>query len=725
MGNIFKILRRDLSRLFKAPAALAVVLVLLFLPSAYSWCNIAGFWDPYGNTSKLEVCVVNQDTGGRTDLTGDIDVGAQIVDALKENSKLDWQFCNYDEAMDRLYSGDVYAVYVIPDNFTEDLLTLVSGELKQPDIQYFVNEKLAPVGAKITDSGASTLDETINSAFVATVADVVVETLDDSITSANDKLTTAKSQTLIKLEEAKTQITELRSSLQSLNEGTNDKVEKIQNTQSSLQAISDDLDSTSQHLQTLASRGADLQSEIAEIASKLNGTMVDFDSLAQATQGADSIESAANKATEAIQTQKSLTTQSCELLDQAINILDISTSATSSATNVLDGIDSQLESLIVDTKALNTSGISNLLEQDDNNDDAILDAQKISDFMAAPTTIVTEKLYHVNSYGSAMAPLFMNLTFWVGAFMLLVVMKQEVDGEGIDHITAKQRYVGRFLFFAILSLLQAIICCSGVKAIGVEVVNTPALFFSAAVASITYLAIIYALSTTLQHIGKGICLVLVFAQIPGATGLYPVEMTSPFFQTVYPLLPFTYGIGAMRESICGFYGTQFQQDILILAVFAIVFFFAGLFLKPAMANVNKVIGDQIQECDILNGEQSETPARPYRLSQIVRALTSRTAYRNAILRRHERFERIYPRLRRISIIVGIIMPAILGVLLAVTPTERVVLITICFIWMIVYFVFLTIVESLRASLSRQLRLDAMNDDELKKLYNLEKGGHNA
>ena len=49
---------------------------------------------------------------------------------------------------------------------------------------------------------------------------------------------------------------------------------------------------------------------------------------------------------------------------------------------------------------------------------------------------------------------------------------------------------------------------------------------------------------------------LVFAQIPGATGLYPIEMTSPFFQAVYPALPFTYGINAMREAICGFYGAQ-------------------------------------------------------------------------------------------------------------------------------------------------------------------------
>ena len=68
--------------------------------------------------------------------------------------------------------------------------------------------------------------------------------------------------------------------------------------------------------------------------------------------------------------------------------------------------------------------------------------------MASPTEVVTEQLYPLNAYGSAMAPLFMNLTFWIGAFMLLVIMRQEVDGEGIESLTLGQRYWGRFLLLA-------------------------------------------------------------------------------------------------------------------------------------------------------------------------------------------------------------------------------------------------------------------------------------
>ena len=87
--------------------------------------------------------------------------------------------------------------------------------------------------------------------------------------------------------------------------------------------------------------------------------------------------------------------------------------------------------------------------------------------MGSPTELETEQLYPLNAYGSAMAPLFMNLTFWIGAFMLLVIMKQEVDGEGIRNLTVTQRYLGRFALLAVMAVLQAVICCAGVLVIGV------------------------------------------------------------------------------------------------------------------------------------------------------------------------------------------------------------------------------------------------------------------
>ena len=102
MRNILRVLGRDFKRLLKAPAALVVVIVLVVLPSTYTWVNVIGFWNPYNNTGNMRVCVVNEDTGGSNDIMGDMNLGNQIVDQLHENTQLKWEFTDYDDAMEKL-----------------------------------------------------------------------------------------------------------------------------------------------------------------------------------------------------------------------------------------------------------------------------------------------------------------------------------------------------------------------------------------------------------------------------------------------------------------------------------------------------------------------------------------------------------------------------------------------------------------------------------------------
>ena len=92
MGNVLRVLKRDVLRLLHVPPALVVVLALLVLPSVYTWYNVVGFWNPYDNTGNLRVCVVNEDAGGSSELTGELHVGDLIVDELRVNDQLDWTF---------------------------------------------------------------------------------------------------------------------------------------------------------------------------------------------------------------------------------------------------------------------------------------------------------------------------------------------------------------------------------------------------------------------------------------------------------------------------------------------------------------------------------------------------------------------------------------------------------------------------------------------------------
>ena len=843
MKNVLRVLKRDFLRLLKAPIALMVVCALVLLPSAYTWYNVVGFWNPYENTGNLRVCVVNEDAGGESALTGHMDVGDMIVEQLGQNTQLAWAFVDRDTAMSELESGTCYAAFVIPADFTERLLSLAHGvdaDTVQPDIEYYVNEKIGPVSPKITDTGATTLDETVNSAFVSAVSDAVVNAAEQAVGKAVDAGKQAESRALEgaaqgaqALADARTALAEVSGKaqsaqgsistaheslsqaagqidtaarlLQDLSAGTlqaqrdlatfsaaaaplignglqdiaqasdaaeqalqpvAEKLGAVQGDISAslsraqaaldegaafanmLQSVGDALPEDSLAKDALTSAATDLTEANGALQQKLDGLTAVHNQAEQANQAAadalgplnDAVQQASGSLStytsglfgttvpavsqnladlsstaaalsSAIASQQTLADQASLLLDELSGALGTAVDTLSQADTLLQDLENDFDTVQTDLQALQGSSALDELFGDSS-----LDAQQIASFIGAPTSVVTEQLYPVSSYGAAMAPLFMNLTFWIGAFMLLVVLKQEVDDEGVPGITLAQRYLARLAFFAVLAVLQAIVCCAGILVIGVSPANAPALFLAAAVASLSYLGIIYALSVTLQHVGKGLCIVLVFAQIPGATGLYPVEMTSGFFQAVYPLFPFTYGIGALREAICGFYGLHYAGDIAMLALFFCGACVAGLLLRPLLANVNRMAARQVREGGIYNGEAVEIPARPFRISQILGALAEKEQYRARLEERTEKFERYYPRLLRGAIIAGIAVPAVLVLLFALTPAEKVTLLTVALAWFVVIAVFLVVVESMRYGLERQTAFEDMPPEDLVDLY---------
>lgn len=736
-----RVLRRDLMRLLKTPAALVVVLALLVLPSVYTWYNVLGFWNPYEDTGNLQVSVVNQDAGATSELTGDIDVGDMIVEQLKGNDQLGWTFQDYDAAMSDLNSGASYAVFVIPEDFSQSLLGLVAGEPGQPDIDYYVNEKAGPVAPKITDTGATTLDETINASFVSTVSDVVVQSIDAAVDDAKQKVGEGTSAALSKADEAMAKISDAKESMEGVRQGATSAKSGVFSAQGTLSSARSQLDGLAAELPRLQDAAMEAHAAILQALSDLEDVIPpeDYEKLKQQAESVSKVlddallpaagsalfalNSAAGQLAGAISGQQVMVGELGIALGELDGVLDSAIDALSQTEGLLDEAYSGMDGIRADLLSLSEADTFGKLLGPDG-----LDAERIASFMGSPTQVVTEQMYSLNAYGSAMAPLFMNLTFWIGAFMLLVIMRQEVDGEGIDNLTLTQRYVGRFLLFAILAVLQAVICVAGVLAIGVEAASPPALFFASAVASLSYLSIIYALSVTLQHIGKGICIVLVFAQIPGATGLYPIEMTSSFFQAVYPVLPFTYGISAMRESIFGFYGTHYAEALGMLGLMFLLAMLFGILVRPLTGSVNRMVAGQVRQSGIYNGEKVEMPIRRYRTSQLVRLLSDQEEFRASAIARYEKFEKLYPKLIKASIVLAVLVPVALVAVFALTPTAKVVLLTVWLGWVVATFVFLIVLETLRFNFRRQMKLGSMAGDRLMGLVSgrvRKAGGRNA
>lgn len=161
--------------------------ILFYYPLYTAWFNIEASWDPYSQTDQIPIGVVNEDSGGEIK-ENKINVGTDLVETLENNQSMDWHFTNREKAMKNLKYGDYFAVIVIPEDFSENLSSVISNEPKKSEMEYYVNEKINAVSPKITDKGASTIVQQVSSNFISAVNGVIFEMFDDIGIELNDKL---------------------------------------------------------------------------------------------------------------------------------------------------------------------------------------------------------------------------------------------------------------------------------------------------------------------------------------------------------------------------------------------------------------------------------------------------------------------------------------------------------------------------------------------------------
>lgn len=172
MLNIIRIFASDAKRLYTNVVAVVVIIGLSVIPSLYAWFNILSNWAPYEKeaTGHLSVAVASDDAGCNLDGV-ELNVGSIIIDNLKGNDSINWVFLeDSHEAISQVESGECYAALVIDQDFSEDMLSFLGGNVKHPTIVYYENEKKNAIAPKITGKVKTTVQEEVNKAFVNTMA---------------------------------------------------------------------------------------------------------------------------------------------------------------------------------------------------------------------------------------------------------------------------------------------------------------------------------------------------------------------------------------------------------------------------------------------------------------------------------------------------------------------------------------------------------------------------
>jgi len=228
---------------------------------------------------------------------------------------------------------------------------------------------------------------------------------------------------------------------------------------------------------------------------------------------------------------------------------------------------------------IDTNALFNLLK---------VDYKQQAEFFANPVQLKENQLYHIKNYGSAMTPFYTVLSIWVGALLMSSLLTTKVEDEE-NKYKPYQKYFGRGLLFMIISLLQTLIITLGDMYLLGTQANSPYRFvIYALLISLLFSAIIYTTVCLLGNVGKAVCIILLVLQIGSSGGTFPIQMTSSFFQALYPKVPFTYSIGLLREAVGGVYIPAVNRDMKILLTYLVITLVGGAILVSLKARSAKL-----------------------------------------------------------------------------------------------------------------------------------------
>ncbi len=710
MKNIFGVFWRDLKNILKNPVALIVAIGITILPSLYAWFNIGASWDPYGNTDGVQVAVANTDEGYAIEGIH-VNIGDKVIENLKANRQIGWQFMDKEEALESVRSGENFAAVVIPPDFSEKMASILTTEVQRAQIEYYVNEKKNAIAPKITDKGVGVIQQQISQTFIQASSEVlfsvvsktdevlqsgkgnfvdnVKETMDRALTDldgfhdtidafisgldavdalvlglnaalpdadyllitgmdgirdgkdllhATEKFSDKTLDTVgDMLDIAATAASNMDGSLGVLFANLSDDVDHIVNRLGNIKNSAENIISINDHvaaslknlnaalpkplvgidklvegLSGLSAKEKDLVSNINraqkslkeagelpdELRKDLRHAMEDAKDSMQKLRDTyhDELERPLEDNIDQLYTSMD---QILYLMQDGVNGLSNIKNSLAMMSNVLSSSQNALQSTAKGLERTQDK-ISDMKDQlEELQGDAFLsklndvlnnDPSSIGDFMSEPVDIHTNKFYPIANYGSAMTPFYSILAIWVGALILVAIVKTNVKEDETYHdLKPYETYFGRYLLFLFIGLLQAFIICMGdLFLLKIYCVNKVAFVLVGLLASLVFTNIVYTLTLTFSDIGKAVAVILLVLQVAGAGGTFPVEVMPTFFKIINPVLPFTYGINCMRECVGGIYMANFRLDILYLLVFlGISLCIALVFRRPLMKAMHK------------------------------------------------------------------------------------------------------------------------------------------
>lgn len=235
------------------------------------------------------------------------------------------------------------------------------------------------------------------------------------------------------------------------------------------------------------------------------------------------------------------------------------------------------------TTTLNNSVKASKVELDNKINSTKSEMKKVdglSKYSKMPIKAETKEVNKVSSYGTAFSPLFISIALWVGSLMLFMVLYFDKEKRfGLLGIDSKKRVKRTLAYHGLASASGLILGILLQLLLDFSITNVLLYYVSIILIANCFLAIVEFLIETFGDIGKFIALIILVLQLAAAGGTFPIETVTKGFRWLHPLLPMTYTINLLKESLVSVENNLLTQNMLYVFIIFIIFFGLNIILN--------------------------------------------------------------------------------------------------------------------------------------------------
>ncbi len=629
----FRLAANEIRRLTASRIGRLALVALTLIPAIYAGLYLYANKDPYGGFSRVPAAVVVEDTG-TTLATGErLDAGGTVERDLLASGSFEWRVLDRAQAQEQVRSGDVDFALVVPPAFSADLASSAQFTPRQAQLELLTNDAnnytahtiANQVVAQVTKSVAAQVSTTAANQLLTGFTQIHDKTaqavdgaarLQSGLTQAKggaDQLASGSAALVVgqqKLADGSQQLAAgagtLSSGLNTLDTATQSLPSKAAQLASGAKQVSDGnakIGAVGTEVATAATQAHDaLTTDRAALVGRLQAAGLtppqidtvnaELDRLAVPIDAANTtIQQTSGQLTQLASGSKQVADGAAALgaaagplhdgvhqaaggagtlSTGATQLHDGATQALSGVTQLADGaakLDTATGQLSDGATQLQDGLASGLTQIPDPSPEQ---RTAVAQTLGSPVTVANVSQASAGDYGGGLAPFFLSLSLWIGAYILFLLVKPFSSRALATNQLPLRVALGGWMAPALVGLAQVLVVFAIVAGVlRIDVAHPLGTIALMCYVSMTFVAILHVLAARFGTVGKFLGLVFMVIQLVSAGGTFPWQTLPEPLHPVHSLVPMSYAIDGVRRLMYGADLGPLGLDLAVLTAYLV------------------------------------------------------------------------------------------------------------------------------------------------------------